>query len=51
MKATSNLCGPISLHFDGLSTGLHKENLTNETLKHLPITIYIYTHSFDMDQR
>ena len=50
MNITSNLYGPINLHFDGLLTSLDKENLTNETFKHLTITVYIYTYSFDMDQ-
>ena len=48
---TTNPCGPTSLLIDGLTNSQHKENSTNETLKYLPITIYIYSHSFDMDQR
>ena len=51
MKTTSSVCGLISLHFDGLLTSLRKENLTSETLKHLPMTTYTYIHIFEMEQR
>ena len=50
MKITSNLCDPMSLQFIGKITSLNKEILINETLKYLPKTIYIITHSLDMDQ-
>ena len=51
MKTTSSICGHINLHLDGLLTSLHRGNLNNDNLKYLPITVYIYTYSFDIDQR